>query len=91
MPSIVSMVCRYGSQMLYWPVCGNGVIISRWSRVSPSSTTPSSRPGCPFRVQIAPVIEAATRNREICSQRRMPPCPSMASVSRSFIVITLPR
>jgi len=86
-PSVVSIVCRYGSQVAYWPGRGNGVMISRWSRVSPASTTPSSSPGWPFSVQIAPVIEAATRNRSICSQRRAPPCPSMASFSSSFTAV----
>jgi len=62
------------------------LMISRWSRVSPASTTPSSSPGWPFSVQIAPVIEAATRNRSICSQRRAPPCPSMASFNSSFML-----
>jgi hypothetical protein len=51
----------------------NGVIFSRWSRVSPSSSTLPSSPGLPFSDQIAPVIEALARNREICSQRRTPP------------------
>src|SRR5262249_8961661 len=46
-----------------------------------------SRPGWPFRTQIAPVIEPAARNREICAQRSAPPWSSMASFSRSVMMI----
>src|SRR5664279_3569141 len=41
-------VCWYGSQAAYRPGCGNGAIVNRWSRVSPSSTTSSSSAGLSF-------------------------------------------
>jgi hypothetical protein len=63
------------------------VIFSHWSRVSPSNGTLPSSPGLPFSDQIAPVIEALARNREICFRRRAPPCPSMAGFSGSFMSI----
>ena len=56
---MVSIVCRYGSQVAYWLGRPNGLMISRWSRVSPASTpiapvNPLARKSCTERARVFP-------------------------------------
>jgi hypothetical protein len=57
---VVSIVCRYGSQVAY-RLRERGYREPLVAGLA-SSTTSSGRPGLPFRAQIKPVIEATARN-----------------------------
>jgi hypothetical protein len=86
--------CRFGpegsNKLIHFGWVGNGRAVPArtwWRALAAESRSPPTcrqRCGCrPARARSA--AGRPSRNREICSQRCMPPWPSMANLSRSFM------